>query len=101
MSPIPCWASDGLWAQSGRGVSQSDHWARLLVGWIGPARSPPLCVKWHRQPAHNAGLEGRAAPGSGRLMFDGLVLRPMAHHLRSDTALRGKLAGFLVFHDML
>jgi len=38
-------------------------------------------------------------PGTGSLVCDGLVLRPMAHHLRSDTALQ--LAGTLVFRDML
>ena len=40
-------------------------------------------------------------PGTGSVVCDGRVLSPMAHHLRSDTALRRQLAGFLVFRDML
>ena len=38
-------------------------------------------------------------PGTGSILCDDLVLRPMTHHLRSDTdtALQRQLAGTLVF----
>ena len=41
-------------------------------------------------------------PGTGSIVGEGLVLRPVAHHLRSDTALQRQLAGTLViFRDCL
>jgi hypothetical protein len=40
-------------------------------------------------------------PGTGSVVCDGRVLSPMAHHLRSDTALQRQLASFLVSRDML
>ena len=66
-----------------------DSRARTSGGWRGLDLSP-LCVKWHRQPA-SEGLKVTAS-GARSLVFVGLVLRQMAHHLRSDTALRRQLA---------
>jgi hypothetical protein len=40
-------------------------------------------------------------PGTGSVVCDGRVLSPMAHHLRSDTALQRQPAGFFFFRDML